>query len=75
MVEGMERPRRKRLSWESRCEVVAAIEAGLRPAALLRLAVVVGRPRIACGGGIGWAGGRRFARSTDRAPTGLSSRP
>jgi Winged helix-turn helix len=31
MVERTERPRRKRLSWESRCEVVAAIEAGVRP--------------------------------------------
>ena len=26
MAQGSERPRRKRLSWESRCEVVAAIE-------------------------------------------------
>jgi transposase InsO family protein len=31
MAEGSERPRRKRLSWESRCEVVAAIEQGVRP--------------------------------------------
>jgi transposase InsO family protein len=31
MVERTERPRRKRLSWESRCEVVAAIEAGMSP--------------------------------------------
>jgi transposase InsO family protein len=31
MAERTERPRRKRLSWESRCEVVAAIEAGVRP--------------------------------------------
>jgi transposase InsO family protein len=27
----MERPRRKRLSWESRCEIVALIEAGVSP--------------------------------------------
>lgn len=31
MVEGTERPRRKRLSWESRCEIVARIEAGMSP--------------------------------------------
>jgi transposase InsO family protein len=27
----MERPRRKRLSWESRCEIVARVEAGMSP--------------------------------------------
>ena len=32
MTHASERPRRKRLSWESRCEVVAAIEAGISPA-------------------------------------------
>jgi transposase InsO family protein len=32
MTEASERPRRKRLSWESRCEVVAAIEQGVSPA-------------------------------------------
>jgi transposase InsO family protein len=31
MAQGSERPRRKRLSWESRCEVVATIEAGVSP--------------------------------------------
>jgi len=31
MTQASERPRRKRLSWESRCEVVAAIEAGVSP--------------------------------------------
>ena len=31
MAQASERPRRKRLSWESRCEVVAAIEAGVSP--------------------------------------------
>jgi transposase InsO family protein len=30
-VEVMERPRRKLLSWESRCEIVAKIEAGMSP--------------------------------------------
>jgi transposase InsO family protein len=29
MAQASERPRRKRLSWESRCEIVAAIEAGM----------------------------------------------
>ena len=32
MVEASERPRRRRLSWESRCEVVAMIESGWSPA-------------------------------------------
>ena len=32
MSEAMDRPRRKRLSWESRCEIVALIEAGVSPA-------------------------------------------
>ena len=31
MTQVMERPRRKRLSWESRCEIVALIEAGSSP--------------------------------------------
>jgi transposase InsO family protein len=31
MTQVMERPRRKRLSWESRCEIVAQIEAGMSP--------------------------------------------
>jgi transposase InsO family protein len=31
MAEASGRPRRKRLSWESRCEIVAAIEAGVSP--------------------------------------------
>jgi transposase InsO family protein len=31
MQEVTERPRRKRLSWESRCEIVALIEAGISP--------------------------------------------
>jgi transposase len=31
MTQASERPRRKRLSWESRCEVVATIEQGVSP--------------------------------------------
>src|SRR4051812_26455058 len=31
MSQAMDRPRRKRLSWESRCEIVALIEAGVSP--------------------------------------------
>ena len=31
MFEAMDRPRRKRLSWESRCEIVALVEAGMSP--------------------------------------------
>ena len=31
MLEGSERPRRKRLSWESRCEIVWMIEQGMTP--------------------------------------------
>ena len=31
MLELTERPRRKRLSWESRCEIVALIDAGVSP--------------------------------------------
>ena len=31
MAQASERPRRKRLSWESRCEVVWSIEQGMRP--------------------------------------------
>jgi len=31
MTQVMERPRRKRLSWKSRCEIVALIEAGMSP--------------------------------------------
>ena len=31
MTQVMERPRRKRLSWESRCEIVALVWAGVSP--------------------------------------------
>ena len=50
MVEATERPRRKRLSWESRCEIVARIEAGMRP------------PLAAAGGGASRATAYRLWR-------------
>jgi hypothetical protein len=31
MAQASERPRRKRLSWESRCEIVWLIEQGMSP--------------------------------------------
>jgi hypothetical protein len=31
MAQASERPRRKRLSWESRCEIVWRIERGMSP--------------------------------------------
>jgi hypothetical protein len=31
MAQASERPRRKRLSWESRCEIVWRIEQGMSP--------------------------------------------
>jgi transposase InsO family protein len=46
----MERPRRKRLSWESRCEIVARIEAGMSP------------PLAAASGGASRATGYRLWR-------------
>jgi transposase InsO family protein len=50
VVEVMERPRRKRLSWESRCEIVARIEAGMSP------------PLAAASGGASRATGYRLWR-------------
>ena len=49
-MEVMERPRRKRLSWESRCEIVARIEAGMSP------------PLAAASGGASRATGYRLWR-------------
>src|SRR5579884_302695 len=46
----MERPRRKRLSWDSRCEIVARIEAGMSP------------PLAAASGGASRATGYRLWR-------------
>jgi transposase InsO family protein len=50
MSEAMDRPRRKRLSWESRCEIVALIEAGVSP------------PLAAASGGASRATGYRLWR-------------
>ena len=50
MVEATGRPRRKRLSWESRCEIVALIEAGMSP------------PLAAASGGASRATGYRLWR-------------
>jgi hypothetical protein len=50
MTEASERPRRKRLSWESRCQVVAAIEEGVSP------------PLAAAGGGCSRATAYRLWR-------------
>jgi transposase InsO family protein len=48
VTQVMERPRRKRLSWESRCEIVALIEAGMSP------------PRAAARGGASRSTGYRL---------------
>jgi transposase InsO family protein len=50
MTEASERPRRKRLSWESRCQVVAAIDEGVSP------------PLAAAGGGCSRATAYRLWR-------------
>jgi transposase InsO family protein len=50
VLQVMERPRRKRLSWESRCEIVARIEAGMSP------------PLAAASGGASRATGYRLWR-------------
>ncbi len=64
MAEGSERPRRKRLSWESRCEIVARIEAGLSP------------PLAAASGGASRATGYRlWQRYQEDGWTGLRDRP
>lgn len=64
MVEVTERPRRKRLSWESRCEIVARIEAGMSP------------PLAAASGGASRATGYRlWRRYQQRGWAGLRDRP
>lgn len=64
MVEVMERPRRKRLSWESRCEIVARIEAGMSP------------PLAAASGGASRATGYRLWRRYQQGGwAGLRDRP
>ena len=54
MFEVTERPRRKRLSWESRCEIVARIEAGMSP------------PLAAASGGASRATAYRFGVATSK---------
>ena len=64
MTEVMGRPRRKRLSWESRCEIVALIEAGMSP------------PLAAARGGASRATGYRLlARFRSGGWAALSDRP
>ena len=58
MLEVMERPRRKRLWWESRCEIVARIESGVSPRWRRPVAARAGRPGIVCGGAISRVVGR-----------------
>ena len=50
MAQASERPRRKRLSWESRCEIVWRIEQGMSP------------PLAAASGGASRATGYRLWR-------------
>jgi transposase InsO family protein len=64
MAQVMERPRRKRLSWESRCEIVALIEAGVSP------------PLAAASGGASRASGYRlWRRYREGGWAGLRDRP
>jgi transposase InsO family protein len=64
MAQVMERPRRKRLSWESRCEIVALIEAGVSP------------PLAAASGGASRASGYRlWRRYCEGGWAGLRDRP
>lgn len=64
MAQASERPRRKRLSWESRCEIVARIEAGLSP------------PQAAASGGASRATGYRLWRRYQQGGwAGLRDRP
>jgi hypothetical protein len=64
MVELTQRPRRKRLSWESRCEIVAMIERGVSP------------PLAAIRGGASRATGYRLWRRYEQGGWGaLRDRP
>jgi len=64
MCEVMDRPRRKRLSWESRCAIVALVEAG------------VSRPLAAASGGASRATGYRLWRRYQEGGWGaLRDRP
>jgi transposase InsO family protein len=64
MAQGSERPRRKRLSWESRCEIVWLIEQGISP------------PQAAARGGASRATGYRLWRRYQQSGwAGLRDRP
>jgi Winged helix-turn helix len=64
MPQASARPRRKRLSWESRCEVVATIEAGMSP------------PLAAASGGCGRATAYRlWRRDREGGWAALQGRP
>jgi transposase InsO family protein len=76
MSQAMDRPRRKRLSWESRCEIVALIEAGVSPP----LAAARGGASRATGYRLwrryqqgGWAGLRDRPSTPHRQPRRLSA--
>jgi Winged helix-turn helix/Integrase core domain len=76
MVELTERPRRKRLSWESRCEIVAMIDAGVSPS----LAAASGGASRATGYRLwrryqqgGWAALRDRPSTPRRQPRRLST--
>jgi len=76
VVEATGRPRRKRLSWESRCEIVARIEAGMSPP----LAAASGGASRATGYRLwrryqagGWAGLRDRPSTPRRQPRRLSA--
>lgn len=64
MTQVMERPRRKRLSWESRCEIVARIEAGVSPPLA-----------AACGGASRATAYRLWRRYQDGGWVALRDRP
>ena len=75
MTQGTERPRRKRLSWESRCEIVSLIEQGMSPP----LAAARGGASRATGYRLwrryratGWAGLRDRPSTPKRQPRRLS---
>jgi len=57
MAQGTERARRKRLSWESRCEIVWLIEQGMSPSLAAARVGQLERPAIGFGAGIARAGG------------------
>jgi hypothetical protein len=66
MTQVMERPRRKRLFWESRCEIVALIEAGMSPYASATDGRTSASAAFSAGGSSSC--GRQPARKTWRFP-------